>query len=258
MKPEQNNNLLYGSQKASVESSRYKSSGNPSAYISDVHGSSLSSSSVHPAPTPVPATPPSAPQKPKRDFSGLRSIFSTILLLAIAPLIAFAITAFALQSYQVDGESMETTLQNSDRLIVDKVPRTIARITGHPYIPHRGDIIIFNQANLPDTSFGETKQLIKRVIGLPGERVVVKDGKITIYNRDNLNGFNPDTSDGYVIKNVPTAGDIDVTLKADQIFVCGDNRPNSEDSRYFGPINANDIVGKLVLRLLPINKTKTF
>jgi signal peptidase I len=201
---------------------------------------------------------PIGPKKHKRDYSGIKSIFSTILLLAIAPLIAFGITAFALQSYQVDGESMETTLQNNDRLIVDKIPRTLARITGHPYVPHRGDIIIFNQANLPDTSFGESKQLIKRVIGLPGERVVVKDGKIKIYNSSSPRGFNPDTTNGYHITAPTTAGDVDTTLQDNQIFVCGDNRPNSEDSRYFGPVSADDVVGKLVLRLLPVNKAEKF
>lgn len=216
-------------------------------------------------PQPSNVSPPgieSLPQSPKTPWfkqpHRWSSIISTILLLAIAPLIAFAITAFALQSYQVDGESMETTLQNNDRLIVNKVPRTLARITRHAYIPHRGDIIIFNQANLPDSSFGETKQLIKRVIGLPGEHVVVKDGKITIYNSSHPNGFNPDTSTGYHINATTTVGDVDITLQSNEVFVCGDNRPNSEDSRYFGPISANNIVGKLVLRLLPINKTKEF
>lgn len=216
-------------------------------------------------PQPSNVSPPgieSLPQSPKTPWfkqpHRWSSIISTILLLAIAPLIAFAITAFALQSYQVDGESMETTLQNNDRLIVNKVPRTLARITRHAYIPHRGDIIIFNQANLPDSSFGETKQLIKRVIGLPGEHVVVKDGKITIYNSSHPNGFNPDTSTGYHINATTTVGDVDITLQSNEVFVCGDNRPNSEDSRYFGPVSANNIVGKLVLRLLPINKTKEF
>ncbi len=202
--------------------------------------------------------PTTSADKPPGHHNGWRSVLSTILLLAIAPLIAFGITAYGVQSYQVDGQSMETTLQNNDRLIVDKVPRTLARITGHDYIPHRGNIIIFNQANLPDTSFGESKQLIKRVIGLPGERVVVADGKITIYNSQNPQGFNPDTSGKYRIAAKTTPGEVDVTLQKDQIFVCGDNRPNSEDSRYFGPISANQIVGKLSLRLLPINKAEKF
>jgi signal peptidase I len=196
------------------------------------------------------SAPPPYTAAPKKDHSSLRGIISTILLLAIAPLIAFGITSYAIQSYQVDGESMETTLQNGDRLIVDKMPRTISRVTGHAYVPHRGDIIIFNQANLPDTSFGQTKQLIKRVVG--------KDGKVTVYNDANPQGFNPDTSTGYKITAATTPGEADVVLGKDQIFVCGDNRPNSEDSRYFGPINANDIVGKLSLRLLPINKAEKF
>jgi signal peptidase I len=202
--------------------------------------------------------PPPYTSPPKHNHGSLRGILSTILLLAIAPLIAFGITSYIIQSYQVDGESMETTLQNGDRLIVDKAPRTISRITGHSYVPHRGDIIIFNQANLPDTSFGQSKQLIKRVIGLPGERVVVKDGKIAVYNDAHPEGFNPDTTTGYKITAATTPGGADTLLGKDQIFVSGDNRPNSEDSRYFGPVNVNDIVGKLSLRLLPINKAERF
>jgi signal peptidase I len=197
-------------------------------------------------------------EPPTNDHSGLRSVISTVILLAIAPLIAFGITSYAIQSYQVDGQSMETTLQNGDRLIVDKAPRTVSRLTGHAYVPHRGNIIIFNQANLPDTSLGQSKQLIKRVIGLPGEHVVVRDGKITIYNSEHPEGFNPDTTTGYTITAPSTPGEADVILQKDQIFVCGDNRPNSEDSRYFGPIKVDQIVGKLSLRLLPANKAQRF
>jgi signal peptidase I len=93
---------------------------------------------------------------------------------------------------------------------------------------------------------------------LPGERVVVKDGKFTIYNSDHPEGFNPDTTTGYKIAAPTTPGEVDVTLKSGQIFVSGDNRPNSEDSRYFGPVDVNNIVGKLSLRLLPINKAEKF
>jgi signal peptidase I len=235
-----------------------------SAAMNDIYPSSAAApaqpASYPPAGRPPVDIPPPAPYtaKPRHSHSGLRGVISTILLLAIAPLIAFGITSYIIQSYQVDGESMETTLQNNDRLIVDKAPRTLSRITGRPYVPHRGDIIIFNQANLPDTSFGQTKQLIKRVIGLPGERVVVKDGKFTIYNSDHPEGFNPDTTTGYKITAPTTPGEVDVTLKSGQIFVSGDNRPNSEDSRYFGPVDVNNIVGKLSLRLLPINKAEKF
>jgi signal peptidase I len=197
------------------------------------------------------------PDEEKKSGTSWRSIASTVLLFLLAPVIALSITAFAFQSYQVDGESMETTLQNNDRLIVDKVPRTVARITNHPYVPHRGDIIIFNQAGLFDSPSG-VKQLIKRVIGLPGDRVFIKDGFITIYNNANPGGFNPDKSGLYKIAANFTMGDVNITLQKNEIFVCGDNRPNSEDSRAFGPVNVNNIVGKLSLRLLPISKAERF
>jgi signal peptidase I len=188
---------------------------------------------------------------------GLAHTLTSLFLFLIIPIgVALILTAFVIQSYQVDGQSMETTLQDHDRLIVSKIPRTFARLTHHNYVPNRGDIIVFNQSGLPDIYY--QKQLIKRIIGLPGERVVIKNGSITIYNQAHPKGFNPDTQDGYNIRAQTTEGDIDVTLQPDEVFVCGDNRGNSEDSRYFGPINVNTIVGKLVVRILPLNNTEIF
>jgi signal peptidase I len=120
---------------------------------------------------------------------------STIFILLLAPAIAVLLTLFVFQSYQVDGPSMEATLQNNDRLIVWKLPRTWAKVTGHQYIPKRGDVIILNESGL--NSFGspaDSKQLVKRVIGLPGDRVVVKDNVLTIYNAENPRGFQPDAT----------------------------------------------------------------
>src|SRR5712671_5845014 len=88
------------------------------------------------APTPV----SERDKSPSHD--GWRSALSTIAILLIAPLVAVLLTAFVFQSYQVDGPSMQTTLQNSDRLIVWKMSRTWARITGHAFVPQRGDIIV--------------------------------------------------------------------------------------------------------------------
>lgn len=189
---------------------------------------------------------------------GWKSIFSTLLLFVLAPVIALSITAFAFQSYQVDGQSMETTLQNADRLIVNKTPRTWSRITHHAYVPKRGNVIIFNQAGLFDSSGNQEKQLIKRVIGLPGERVVVNDGQITIYNKEHPDGYNPDKTGQYTITAPTTPGNVDLTLRANEIFVCGDNRTNSEDSRFFGPVSLDNVVGKLLYRVMPINKAQKF
>ena len=155
---------------------------------------------------------------------------------------------------------MQTTLMNQDRLIVWKVPRTIARITNTPYIPNRGDIVIFIESGLSQFGDQDSKQLIKRVIALPGERVVLSNGTLTVYNAEHPEGFVPDKTLGYspIIDEFDDSRNIDVTLAKNQVFVCGDNRPNSLDSRTFGPIDADQIVGKLAIRLLPVSEIKKF
>jgi signal peptidase I len=197
-------------------------------------------------------------QTPPDSRSGWRELFSTLAILATALLTALFIIAFVFRSYQVDGPSMESTLQNADKLIIWKVPRSWARITQHDYIPGRGDVIVFNQNGLSEFGQENNKQLIKRVIGLPGDRVVVKGGLITIYDKIHRDGFNPDQTLGYG-RNIPyTTGNIDLKLGPHQLFVCGDNRPDSLDSRSFGPIEAKQIVGKLILRVFPVSQVKAF
>jgi signal peptidase I len=203
-----------------------------------------------------PVSPPEQPQK-----EGIASILSTVGVLLLAPLIAIVLTAFVFQSYQVNGPSMETTLQNNDRLIVWKMPRTWARITKRAYVPNRGDVVIFNEPQAAeDLGLGSGKQLIKRVIGLPGERVVVKDGTITVYNKQHPKGFKPDKTMGYNKDDIipETSGNIDIVIPQGEMFVSGDNRPDSLDSRSFGPVPLNNIVGKLQVRILPLNNIKRF
>ena len=180
--------------------------------------------------------------------------FSTIGILLLAPIIAILLTAFVFQSYQVDGPSMQNTLHNNDRLIVWKLPRTWARITGHQYVPKRGDIVIVTESGL--SNYGDTqntKQLVKRVIGLPGDHIVIKNGAITIYNEQNPNGFNPDKTLPYGNNDaIPaTDNDLSITLASNQLFICGDNRGDSLDSRIFGPIQTSQVIGKLVMRIYP-------
>ncbi len=147
---------------------------------------------------------------------------------------------------------METTLQNGDRLLVYKLPKTIANITGGEYLPARWDVVIFDrpsQIKAPNS----VKHLIKRVIGLPGERVVVRDGVVTVYNNDNPGGFNPDSTQEYADGFEKTPGTTDVTVGADEIFVLGDNRNNSTDSRVFGPIPIKLLVGNATARFVPVD-----
>jgi signal peptidase I len=185
---------------------------------------------------------------------GWRDKLSTALLFIGALGIAILLNTFVFQSYEVDGMSMEPTLQNSDRLIIYKLDRTIAMITRQDYIPNRGDVVVFHKPN------GSSDQLIKRVIGLPGDRVVVKNDAITVYNNENPEGFNPDEAP-YGAELSPTYGNVDVAVGEDEVFVVGDNRiPGASlDSRsILGNVPAKYIVGKLVLRYLPIGNAKTF
>jgi len=185
--------------------------------------------------------------------SGLRDFLSIVGVLVSALIMAYVLINYVFQSYQVDGPSMQSTLENNDHLIIWKVPKTVAKVTGNGYIPHRGDIIVFNGfAN------GHPEQMIKRVIGLPGERVVVSDGSVMVFNKENPQGFMPDETMPYgaVIKDTP--GNKDVTVPDGSIFVMGDHRDNSLDSRDYGPVKSEQIIGKLVARVLPLNTFKIF
>lgn len=181
-----------------------------------------------------------------------KSSFFSVVLFASAFLTALLLNAFIFQPYEVEGSSMEPTLHNADRLIVNKTSKTWSRITGSEYIPKRGDIIVFH-SHLLD------KQLIKRVVALPGERVVIRDGVVTVYNDQYPNGFNPDqliNSDFYD----ETQGNLESTIEDGTVYVLGDNRlPNaSQDSRSFGAVSAEDIIGVLSVRIYPFNKIDNF
>jgi len=190
--------------------------------------------------------------------SAVIDILSIGGVLVSALLLAFCLITFVFQSYQVDGPSMQTTLQNNDHLIVWKVGKTFANLTHRDYIPNRGDVVVFSEPGLASYGQDPNKQLIKRVIALPGERVTVKNSIVTVYNKEHPEGFQPDKTLPYGKVITTTPGNVDVTVGEGQVFVCGDNRNNSFDSRVFGPVASKDIVGKLVLRVLPLNAVKKF
>lgn len=193
----------------------------------------------------------------------LRAILSNLGILLIAPLVAILLITFVFQSYQVDGYSMQNTLQDGDRLMVWKGSRTWARLMGDQYVPNRGDIVIVSQDNLLACGQSGGKQIVKRVIGLPGERVAYKDGRFTVYNKQQPNGFDPDTTLPYgkqdtALLSDTGAGDVDITLSSTQLFVSGDHRADSCDSRYFGPIETKTVIGKVISRIFPLKNAETF
>lgn len=199
-----------------------------------------------------------SPSNRKNKKSAFSELFSVVGILILAPLIAIFLTFFVFQSYVVDGPSMENTLHHQDRLIVWKAPKTFSRIANKAFIPDRYTVIVFEEQGATAASEITEKQLVKRVIGLPGDRVVINDGSLIIYNQANKDGFYPD-------REVPgsgplgaTEGRVDYTVKENEVFVLGDNRGNSLDSRAFGAIKSDDIIGTLAVRIYPFDKIQKF
>lgn len=186
--------------------------------------------------------------------SPTKGLFSVLQLVGGSILLALFINHFIFQSYQVFGLSMTPTLHDGDRLIISKIEKSTSGIGGGEYLPDRGEIIVFRNPRNPDSP-----QLIKRVIGLPGERVVVVDGNITVFNKANPEGFMPDKLFG--LEPGITAGRVDITVPQDHVFVSGDNRTQggSLDSRNeLGTVPLDMIVGNLVLRIMPISDAQAF
>lgn len=201
----------------------------------------------------VPTEPISDPPVKKEKKEG--GLFSFLATLAIAFILVQIINAFFFQSYKVFGSSMVPTLHDGDRLIISKLGKTSSKVRGKDYQPNRGDIIVFVDPLNSDL------QLIKRVIGLPGERVVVKDGKLTVYNTDNPNGFDPDTRGDYTADLPPSSGENDVSVPEGHLFVSGDNRAgsNSLDSRNeLGTVPEELVIGTLQVRIWPLSDAKFF
>jgi len=186
--------------------------------------------------------------------SFFRTFLSIIEFFGTVALLVFIILSFGLQSFHVVGKSMTPTLQEEDRLLVSKLGKTWGRVTNNAYVPKRGDVIVFK-------SPVDNLELVKRVIGLPGDRVVLESGKFTVYNDENPKGFNPDNSfqEGQSLEY--TAGNVNVVVPETDIFVSGDNRSpgGSLDSRNsLGTVPLENIDGKLILRVLPITDARTF
>lgn len=156
----------------------------------------------------------------------------------IAILIILPIRWFVAQPFIVSGASMEETFHNNEYLIVDQLTYRLDD-------PRRGDVIIFRYPN--DTS----KYFIKRIIGLPSETVKIEGDVVTIINDDNPDGFI--LNEPY-IRTMSAENAKTQLLGTDEYFVMGDNRDHSSDSRSWGVLHRDEIVGRALLRLLPPNK----
>jgi len=165
----------------------------------------------------------------------LAFIWEILKIIIIALAIVIPIRYFLFQPFLVKGQSMEPNFENGDYLIVDEISY---RFRG----PQRGEIIVFKSPQDPSQRF------IKRIIGLPGETVEIKDGKVKISKNNSTQILD---EKNYLPSSIYTSGDIRVVLGEDEYFVLGDNRDFSFDSRRFGPLPEKKIVGRVFLRLWP-------
>ncbi|HVB19786.1 MAG TPA: signal peptidase I [Candidatus Paceibacterota bacterium] len=168
----------------------------------------------------------------------LKDLFTLVFLIVV---VVIPIRIFVISPFIVDGESMHPTFENLDYLIVDELVYDFTA-------PARGDVIVFRYPGDPSIFY------IKRIIGLPGETVSIDHGVVTITT---VTGEKITLSEPYVVNEDATYTK-SVTLNTGEYFVMGDNRPNSSDSRVWGPLPRYDIVGRVDLRLLPIGESGFF
>ncbi|MEO5499369.1 MAG: signal peptidase I [Candidatus Saccharimonadales bacterium] len=188
---------------------------------------------------------------------GLKDLLGILGFVLAVVIGAALINQFLFRSFSVSGPSMEPTMYTGDRLIVNRIPVTWAQLRGQDYVPQRGQVIVFQNPHwMPG---GLDEYIVKRVIAFPGERVTVNDGVMTVYNDENQNGFLVDQE--YPGATSPTAGNVDVIVPENELFVAGDHREEgfSLDSRDgLGTIPYDDFIGPVSLRIYPFSQFRTF
>ena len=158
-------------------------------------------------------------------------------IVLIALLIVLPIRHFVFQPFFVKGQSMEPNFENGDYLIIDELSYRLRS-------PERGEVIVFKYPNDPSQKY------IKRIVGLPGEKVEIQDGKIMVYKGDEGEVLN---ETDYLPASLFTAGSLNIILGENEYFVLGDNRSASSDSRRWGPLPEENIIGQVFLRAWPMN-----
>jgi signal peptidase I len=179
---------------------------------------------------------------------------SLLSIVLSAIFIAFLMMNFVFRSYQVSGSSMLPTLENNDKLIINKFGKTRSSLGGGGYLPTRGDIVVFNS-----TKAG--KSLIKRVIAFEDEKISMKNGVFTVKNEQYPNGFNPDAPYSDSLTTNRELSFDEITVPKGHIFIAGDNREggNSYDSRTgLGTVPIEELVGTAWARYSPRDKMRRF
>lgn len=169
--------------------------------------------------------------------------FEVVKIVVICLAIIIPVRFFLIQPFFVRGDSMEPNFSNKEYLIVDQISYRFNE-------PKRGDVIIFRYP------FDPSQFYIKRIIGLPGEKIEVNNGKVTVFNKTYPDG--KELQEFYLPQTLDTPGKVKQTLSDKEYFVMGDNRNASSDSRTWGALGEDYIVGKAWVRVLPVSKAQAF
>ena len=180
----------------------------------------------------------SGPVKSNRRFGGLlkNAVVEVVVLVVLAFALAMTTKTYVVEAYEIKGRSMVPTFEDGQRVVVLKLFSDI----------QRGDIVIFSSQDDPG------KDLIKRVIALPGERIQIRKGLVRINGKVLKEGYLEDKDYGLY------DAEIDEEVGLGQIYVLGDNRDDSHDSRRFGSVSEESLKGRVVVRWWPFHEVKTF
>jgi signal peptidase I len=171
-------------------------------------------------------------------------IIETVKVIVVSLAIILPVRYFLIQPFYVKGASMEPNFHDHEYLIIDEISYRFNE-------PQRGEIVVFRYPKDPRQYF------IKRIIGLPTEKVEIKDGKVIIYNEDNPLGRILDES-AYLASNVTTTPDSVTILEDNEYYLLGDNRQFSLDSRRIGPVKRSGLIGKTWFRGWPFDRISWF
>jgi signal peptidase I len=169
-------------------------------------------------------------------------LLEVVQIVLISSAIIIPIRYFLIQPFYVKGASMEPNFYDHEYLIIDELSYRFR-------VPERGEIVVFRYPRDPSQFF------IKRVVGLPGETIEITDGNVIIYNTEYPNGL---VIEEEYLGDEITGGKYRETLGADEYYVLGDNRDSSLDSRSFGALTTDNIIGRVWVRGLPLSRFGTF
>jgi signal peptidase I len=194
-------------------------------------------SAADPAPSEVVA--PEAPRRARR-HSTTRNTLEWVAVIIGAVVVALLIKTFVVQAFRIPSESMVPTLEMGDRVLVNKLSYDAHDL-------NRGDVVVFERPPSLPAGPDDPKDLIKRVIGLPGDELQTKDGQLYVNGRL--------LEEPYLPEGTATFGiDEPLVVPEGQVLVLGDNRQNSSDGRVFGPIDEDSVIGRAFVVMWPLGR----